>query len=289
MAKKKTGHVAIPFLIALLLGILVIGGIAMYVFDHIGLHDVEMKEMTESIKKPTEEDNMTLLFVLDETDSAASLPTTFVIARVLPGEKRMVFLSFPETMLAVVDGRQDTLTGFYHNGGISAAKSAIANEAGITVDRYIILNSEAFQKICNIFGGVNYLVPTGIQGFTDSTSPQYLGPRQMEKLITYPFFDQGEIERNALTADILAEMVNFTDTDRIVSSMDSNFRTLINMIDTDITSIDYSNEEKALKYMYKYGNSIASFRIVTGEVTESGDAFLLNSNFYNAVSELFDE
>lgn len=287
MAKKKTGHVAIPFLIALLLGIVCIGGVAMYVFNHIGLDEVDIKEMQSSIKKPTEEDNMTLLFVLDEKENT-SLPTTFLIARVLPGEKRLMLLSFPETMLAVVDGKQDTLTGFYHNNGIRAVESAIENEAGIATDRYIILDSEGFQKICDIFAGVDYVVPIhNVPGFEDSSKPQHLGPAQMEKLITYPFFDQGEVERNALTADIIAEMINQTDSERIVASMDLNFRTLINMMETDITSIDYSNEESALKYMYKYGNSIASFRIVTGEVSESGDVFLLDSNFYSSVSELF--
>lgn len=287
MAKKKTGHVAIPFLIALLLGILVIGGIAMYVFGQIGLGEKDVKVMQPNLTKPTAADNMTLLFVLDESDNK-SLPTTFLIARVMPADKKIVLISFPENMLAVVDGRQDTLAGFYKNGGIQDAKAAIENEAGIPSDRYIILGSESFQKICDIFGGVNYLVPSGINGFTASTSPEHLSPHQMERLITYPFFEQGEGERCALTADLLAEMVNYTDTDRIVQYMDSSFQTLINMMDTDITSIDYSNAESALKYLFKYSTTpYASFRLVTGEESESGDVFLLNSNFHNSVSDLF--
>lgn len=289
MAKKKTGHVAIPFLITLLLSIVGIGGVAMYLFGMIGQDDVEVKKMQSSIIKPTSENNMTLLFVLDEQDNA-SLPTTFLIARVLPADKKIALLSFPENMLSVVDGRQDTLGGFYRNGGIQSAQAAIESEAGIASDRYMILNSEAFQKICDYFGGVNYLVPPGINGMVSTGKPDYLSPHRIEQLITYPFFDQGEIERNALTSDVISEMINQTDTDRIVQNLDRNFKALINMVDTDITSIDYSNEESALKYLYKYGNSpICSFRLVIGEVTESGDAFLLNSNFYTTVSDLFDQ
>ncbi len=288
MAKKKSGHVAIPFLIALLLGIVGIGGVAMFVFQRISYKEPEIKEMQTSVIKPTAADNMTLLFVLDEKENT-SLPTTFMVARVLPVNKKIIFFCFPSNMLAVVDGQNDTLSSFYSNSGIQAVKSAIANQSGIQIDRYAILDSEAFQKICNIYAGVYYQVPAGTGGFADSAEPQYLGPSQMEKLITYPFYEQGEIQRSALAADVIADMVNQTDYERIVSRMDTNFRTLVNMMDTDITSVDYSNKESALKYMYNYGDMIASFRIVTGESGENEDVFLLSDNFYNSVSDLFEE
>ena len=291
--KKKTGHVAIPFLIALLLGIVGIGGVAMFVFKKLNANNgPEIKEMATSVTKPTAEDNMSLLFVLDEKDNSSlanATQLTFVVVRVLPAEKKMVFLSFPENMLAVVDGRNDTLANFYRNSGIQATKAAIEDQAGIAVDRYMILDSEAFQKICNIYGGVYYAVPTGTIGFVESKDPQYLGPPQIEKLITYSIYEQGEIQRTAITSDVLAEMINLTDKERIVASMDSNFRALVNKcVDTDITSVDYSNEKNAIKYMYNYGNTIASFRMVTGQMGENSDVFMISDNFQRSVADIFD-
>ena len=290
--KKKTGHVAIPFLIALLLGIVGIGGVAMFVFKKINADNgPEIKEMTTSITKPTAEDNMTLLFVLDENGNESlrnAKQLTFVVARVLPAEKKMVFLSFPDDMLAVVDGRNDTLANFYRNSGVQAAKAAIEDQTGIAADRYMILDSEAFRKICDIYGGVYYKVPTGTIGFVDSKEPQYLGAPQIEKLITYSLYENGEIDRTAITADVLSEMINLTDNKRIVATMDASFRTLVNMMDTDVTSVDYSNEKNALKYMYNYGNTIASFRIVTGQMGENQDVFMISDNFKRSVSDIFD-
>lgn len=287
--KKKTGHVAIPFLITLLLGIVGMGGIALYVFNKIGDEPPEVKEMQTSITKPTAADNMTLLFILDEKEKT-NLPTTFLVARVLPAEKKLVFMTFPENMLAVVNGSNDTLAHFYKNGGIQPVKDALADQTGIEIDRYIILDSESLQKICNIYGGVYYIVPTGTQTFIDSTEPQYLGPSQIEKLITYPYFDKGEIQRSCVTSDLLAEMVNLTDNERIVQTMDSNFRALINLVvETDITSVDYNDEKNALKYMYKYGNNIASFRMVTGEMGENDDVFMISDNFRHSVEDIFKE
>ena len=195
MAKAKKGHVAIPFLLAFLLGILVIGGVAMYMFNKLSTKE-NIQPMQSSVVKPTAEDNMTLLFVLDEPKDAC--PLTFMAARVLPGEKKIVLVSLPANMLAIIDDRQDTLANFYKTGGIQTAKTAIENEAGIYTDRYIILNSESFQKICNIFAGVNYQIPLGTQGFADNPDEQYLGPAQIEKLITNPFFENGESGRRTV-------------------------------------------------------------------------------------------
>ena len=206
--KKKTGHVAVPFLLTLLIGVLGLGGIAMYLFNHIGINQEHTVEWTSTVKKPTAADNMTVLFVLHEDEDPK--PLTFVIARILPADKHILFISFPANMLSVVDGRSDTLEGFFNSGGIVSVEKAIENEAGIHVDRYSILGSEGFQKICNIYGGVYYRVPSGIKGFEDTMSPQFLGPRQIEKLMTYPFFEQGESERCATAADMMTEMINVT-------------------------------------------------------------------------------
>ena len=283
MAKQKKGHVAIPFLLAFLLGIVGIGGIAMYLFNQLSAKE-DIRSIPSSVVKPTEADNMTLMFVLDEASDAS--PLTFMAVRVMPAEKKMILVSIPSNMLAIVDGRQDTVSSFYKTNGIQGAMNAIQNEAGIYADRYIILNSESFQKICNIFAGVNYQIPLGTQGFADNEEVQYLGPSQIEKLITNPFFENGESERSAVVSDVISEMINQTDYDRIVASMDSNFRTLINMMNTDISSIDYSNEKSALKYMYTYGSRICTFRLATGRTSADG-MLVLDSDFQESISEYF--
>ncbi|MDE5738648.1 MAG: LCP family protein [Oscillospiraceae bacterium] len=283
MAKAKKGHVAIPFLLAFLLGIVGIGGVAMYIFNQIN-SDSGVVKMPSSVVKPTAEDNSTLLFVLDEPNDTS--PLTFVIARVLPADKRIMLLSLPSNMLSIVDGKQDTLEGFYKTGGIQSVMDAIESEAKIKTDRYAILNSDSFQKICNIFAGVYYQIPIGTQGFADSSEAQYLGPSQIEKLITNPFFEKGESQRSAIVTDVICEMINQTDYDRIVASMDSNFRTLINMMNTDISSIDYSNNKNALKFMYTYGSKICTFRLATGTTSED-NIFVLSSDFYDNIEEFF--
>ena len=86
-------------------------------------------------------------------------------------------------------------------------------------------------------------------------------------------------------------MVNVSDSDRerLLASMDSNFKALVNLMDTDITSVDYNDHKSALKYMWTYGKTIGSFRIVTGNLGEEGDVFLLSDSFYRSVKDFFEE
>ncbi len=288
--KKKKSHVAIPFLLTLILGIVVLGGIAMYVFKHIGINQEHTVEWNSTVVKPTADDNMTILFILKEEESSKE-PLTFMIARILPADKHILFISFPANMLAVVDGRQDSLKGFFNSGGIISVEKALESEAGIHIDRYSILQSEGFQQICDIYGGVYYRVPQGIKGFEDTDAPQFLGARQIEKLMTYPFFKQGESERCATAADLMTTMINVTDSDkeRLLASMDTNFKQLINKMETDITAKDFNEHKSALRYMFTYGKNVGMFRLVTGEPGKESDVYLLSSDFYRTVEEYFEK
>ncbi len=283
--KRRGGHVAIPFLIAFLLGIVCIGGIAVLIFRSIDPVDNTVHEMQGTVQVPTAENNFTLLFVLDEDTDPS--PLTFTIARVLPAEKKIVLITLPSNMLAMANGRQYTLSESYRNGGVSLTKQAIANETGIEIDRYAILDTVAFQKICNIFGGVVYELPNEMEGFENTGKEQYFGPSKIEKVLTYPLFAQGEMQRSAVAADILCDMLNQTDHERIAANLDQSFRTLINLMDTDITSIDYNTQKSALKYMYTYGTGMAQFRIVTGTTAEK--KFVMDRKFPDSIAALFDD
>lgn len=286
--KKKKGYVAIPFLVTLLIGIVGLGSAAIFLFNRISINQEHTTEWQSTVKKPTAADDATILFVLHEEEDPK--PLTFIIARLLPSEKHILFIAFPSNMLSVVNGRSDTLEGFFNSGGILSVEEAIENEAGIKTDRYAILDSEGFQKLCNIYGGIYYRVQSGIKGFEDTATPQFLGPHQMEKLITYPFFAQGESERCATASDMMTVMINVTDSDkeRLLATMDANFKVMINMMETDITAKDYNDHKSALRYMFTYGKEVGIFRLATGEMGEDADVFLLSGDFYRTVEDFFE-
>ncbi len=69
MKKKKTGSIAIPFLITLLISLVLIGGAAMIIYDKIDSDDSSLISMVNEVGTLSEEDNHTIMFVLDMSDT----------------------------------------------------------------------------------------------------------------------------------------------------------------------------------------------------------------------------
>lgn len=66
--KKKTGSVAIPFLITLIISLAVIGGIAAYIYSKIDKKEVSLVSMVQQVSDITDEDSHTILFAVDMSD-----------------------------------------------------------------------------------------------------------------------------------------------------------------------------------------------------------------------------
>ncbi|MBQ3566841.1 MAG: LCP family protein [Oscillospiraceae bacterium] len=72
MKKKKTGSVAIPFLITFLISLVIIGGAAMYIYDKIDNDESSLVSMVNEVGTLSDEDNHTILFALDMSDTVTT-------------------------------------------------------------------------------------------------------------------------------------------------------------------------------------------------------------------------
>lgn len=268
MAKKKTGSIAVPYLVTIFLGILIVGGGTFFLLNYLGILNSN-KELPEPTPRPitttTYADNHTILFVLDEPDQICS--STFMLMRSIPKDKRIVFLGIPTNTIAVVDGNQQKLKDVYDVGGVSAAVNFTEQTFGITVDRYMKLDSSSFVKICNILGGVTYPVSADVAGFNGDGSEIYLSAENIDKYVTYAAFKGGESERAYNASSIVSAMVNQASGVRLADNLDNSFNTIVNMADmnTNITAVDYKNRKTAIKGMLERGTSIATCYILNGE------------------------
>lgn len=289
MAKKKAGSIAVPYLITIFIGILVVGGGTFFLLNYLGIIGKE-KELSEptprQVVTSTYEDNHTILFILDEPEQKCK--HTFMLMRSIPKDKKVAFVGIPSNTIAIIDEKQASLDGSYENGGCAEAVRFTESVFGITIDRYLKLDSASFTKICDILGGVTYPVPEEVVGFDADGTGQYLNAEQIDRLITYAMFSGGEIQRAYTAGSVISDMVNQADGVRIADSFDSNFNTIINMTkstDTNITAVDYKKHKVAIKNMLERGNSIASFFIMDG--TNAEEDFIPNASFINDFKDRF--
>ncbi len=280
MSKKKAGSIAVPYLVTIFIGIIIVGGGTFFLLRYLGILDGEKKlpEPTpRQITTTSYADNHTILFILDEPEKK-KCSTTFMLMRSVPKDKKIVFLGLPTNTIAVIDGTQQSLDASYQSGGASAAVNFTEHLFGITVDRYMKFDSSAFIKLCDILGGVSYPVSADIAGFNGDGSEQYLNAEQIDKLVTYSMFKDGETERAYTVSSVISAMVNQASGMRIADNFDNTFNTIVNMTDTNITAVDYKTHKTAIKNMFERGNSISKFFIMDGSAAYDdfipSDAFI---------------
>lgn len=330
MKKKKSGSIAIPFLLTFLISLIIIGGIAMIIYDKIDSESSSLLTMTNEAGTLSDSDSHTILFVLDlsnsinnsadkegedsseedseEEDSADEEtydweepdedekeikpePYTFMIMRSMPVHKQIVFIGLPDNMLA---GQQNkSLTEIYESGGGAELKSAAEFSLEIPIDRYMVFDSESFQKLCNIMGGVNFAVPGNIEGFKKSDGLQYLSPDQIEKIVSYGGFGGGEIQRISTAASLITAMTNQTSGSRIADNLDNTFEIMVNANDTDISALDYQQKKYAVKFLMKYSDPDEDetvsdrAKFITPSGTQTSDKFILDTSFIDEIAQYF--
>ena len=285
MAKKKSGRIAVPFLVTIFLGLIIIGGGEFWIYNYLGLNkSAPLDEPTpRAASTVSAEDNHTILLILDEPEQKCS--STFVLMRSRPLEKKVTFIGIPTNTISIIDGQQEHIQNSYERGGAQSAVNFVNQTFGITIDRYIKFDSESFKKICDVLGGVTYYVEPDIAGFKKEGGEEYLNSRQIETLITYPMFNGREVQRAYTASSLLSSMINQTDGKRVADNFKTSFDSIINMVNTDITAVDYKNRQYAIRNMLEFGTSIADFVIMDGDT--SNDDFIPSENFLNSVKTTY--
>lgn len=325
MKRKKTGSVAIPFLITFLISLVLIGGAAMIIYDKINSDESSLIPMVNEVGTLSENDNHTILFILDMSDSIDTAsddsdyeeddeysdeydeysdedvedteeeytyqPYTFMIMRSEPVDKKMTFMGIPGNML--VGEENKAAQDIYVDNGASSLLSSIEYTLGISIDRYMGFDTESFKKVCNILGGVTFAVPKGVEGLSSTEGEQYLSAEQIESIISCGSYSGGELQRISTASSLITAMLNQTNGERIAGNLDNSFNSIINITKSNITAIDYNEKKYAIKFMLKYSDPEESddrstrAQFITPYGTEEGGKFVADNYFSEDIKIYF--
>lgn len=281
--KKNTGSIAIPFLITLLVSLLIIGGIIFFLFGGFSSGGDSLKPLEPEITLISEEDQFNLFCVLDTEES--DKPVCYMVFRFNPVAKRNTCIALPANLAVSNNGATTKLDNVYHMSGVAAARDAAGAALKMTLDRYMVFDSAAFQKLCSILGGVECVVDEKIVGLQESDKMQYLGGSQIELYLTYPDFTGGEAQRMVVIDSTIAEMLNQTDGSRVSEALDRSFSTIINLVkDSDVTAQDYKNRKHAMKYMLEYAPGSTGYYYLS--LQQTGDLLTIPENTLKNMQEM---
>lgn len=259
--KRKKESVAIPFLISMIITLLILG-IPVFNFYNklVSEKDGANGSLEDVIFTPTDANDTTLLFTYEPNDK--SLRPSFVILRTSAMNKSFTFIPVSNDMLC---GSQK-MSEIFKKGGIIELKKAVETTFETDIDRYMALKDESLAVICDTLGGVNYTVPEGLKGLNEGT--QFLDSKFILMLISNKKF--AEDARTVATGNLFADMLAGASGTRVADIVDYAYNKVINMAETDITSIDYENQKKAIDYILRSNQYISTYRVPAGTVTEQG-------------------
>jgi LCP family protein required for cell wall assembly len=170
---------------------------------------------------------------------------TMLLIRFNPDDSSIKILSIPrDSRVELPDGRSNKINSANAIGGIDYTKETIANNlSGITVDKYIRVTSEAFEKLIDSVGGVKVYVPKDMQ-YTDQTQGLYidlkegeqvLNGTQAEGFVRYrkdSLGDIGRIQRQQILLKALQQKLQSPIT---LWQMPKIWKVLESEVDTDLT------------------------------------------------------
>ena len=138
---------------------------------------------------------------------------------------------FSPALLSETEGRTDTLVGHYVYGGILQLRRAVGNITGKPADRYLRLERQGLEILCDQLGGLDADFETD---FTVNGESFYAGPQHLfgRKLATLLLAEEPDTQKTWI-ARLLNERLT-----HVASDMDSFFDTLFYYGETSLTRYD---------------------------------------------------
>ena len=259
--KRKKESVAIPFLISMIVTLILVGTPVFNYYNKM-VNDKTGANggVEDNVFTPTDANETTLLFVFSPDD--ASLRPSFLILRTSAINKSFTFIPVSNDLLCGSTKMYD----IYKKGGVIELTEAVEKTFETDIDRYMDLNNEALSVICDALGGVNFNVPYGLKGLNEGT--QFLDSDFIIKLISNQNY--AEDARTVATGNLFADMLATTSGSRVADIVDYTYNKVINIVETDITSIDYDNQKDAINYILSSNSYISTYRVPAGKSMEQG-------------------
>lgn len=275
--KRKKESIAIPFLLSMFFTLIIVGiPVTKYYNYLLEVNEASNIDNSNETFIPDASNNTTLLFALNNEDPA--LRDSFMILRTIATEQKLIFI--PVSNDIVCDGKK--MADIYNSGGIIELNKAVEKTFDFKIDRYMDLSRESFTVLADVLGGVNYNVPKGLKGINEGT--QFLSSDLIITLISNKKLP--EDKRTVTTGSVISDMLKQTNGERVVDCFDYTFNKLMNLVGsgTNITSIDYSSQKRAMAYIFDVSKVNATYKIPT--CSETKDGLVLEKS---AVKELKEE
>lgn len=187
-------------------------------------------------------------------------------------ERELIVHTVPTEMFVTVNGKSSSLENVYSVSGENALVAAVEELSGKKIDGYIGSTDSSFKTMINYFGGVNITVPEQVEYRSGGMTLILIKGRQNMKGDTlYKYLRYLETlgeKGRSLQASALTEIFKSIFTPAYTNRASGIFSKLSNTLKTDLTIVDFSSAEKAVKILTENGFEAMrteDFEVVDGD------------------------
>ncbi len=169
------------------------------------------------------------------------------------GKGQMTITTVDAKKSVSVNGFSGNLSQQLDHGGMTQAVAAVKSMTDVEISRYIRATDTSFKGLVKVFGGVpctvdkrisysvdgvGYIIEKGTQTLTADMSYKYM----------YYLSQQNENDPEKMS-EFLSDMLAAFMTADNFARIDSIYRKLVNILDTDISAYDFANNKANLGYL----------------------------------------
>jgi len=187
--------------------------------------------------------------------------------------------------------KSKTFRDVFETSGMTGLTSAVCETYGVTVDNYLSLTNDAFERVADIFGGITYTPEEELYYLSQENNENdisiskgelvNLSGRQIRLIFQYPLFASGKQGNIDFMGLALSRLINnaFQQANITIDNLDNIYSIITENSDTDLTSDDFNLQKSFVKEMLASGLSPAEQMIPRGTWSENDESFEVSSEF----------
>lgn len=172
-------------------------------------------------------------------------------------ERRATVCTVPPETLVNYNGTVSSIENVLSKTGDAEFVNAVEATFGSEIDGYISSDATDFRTMINYFGGIEITVPEQVEYRNDGLTLILVKGKQTLKgdsLFKYlSYLDTLGSRGNASQALVMGDILKGVFKPSRTNKTDSAFAKISNTLNTDITIVDFSSAEKAIKILCEYG------------------------------------
>ena len=285
--KRSQAPVALVYVVTVLIFMALISMLSIYLLKTFHIID-DKKEEEPVVTVQTFND----LFARVNSKGVLSDMT---LIRIDPTDNSVLVV--PISALTLNSANKVTMRETFAQAGMAGVKEAVEGTLGMKIDNYATLSNDAFERVCDIYGGITYMATEELYYISKDNDENditimkgemsTLSGRQIRLLTQYPVFSKGKQGNNEFLGEAMESLINnmFLHSNITSDNLDNLYNIVTTNSDTDMNVEDFKLQKSYIKDMLSEGIVPAEKLVPEGVWADKDENFTISEDFITKLKE----